>query len=264
MKFCRIQHCVIHTIAYLVTIALKKRRSSARRVLVVDLIGEKSGVSSLMEYINAKANGRQTRASARRSIDGVIELICQFANYTDEFVWWPPRGRVLCSSIASGSVVGCLLLFPARVREIAACGARACMRACMRARSRAPTHNRVARCTDSTSSIGAPKRRIVLILRLHGGQRLATRRGLTFVTRDENPVCGAAAFANAQENLAYANPRRGLQLSGTHRGFACIKRKRKRHWILNFPRIYIRRAIMLYLALGIRVPFLSRLESTAR
>lgn len=100
----------------------------------------------------------------RRSIDGVIELICQFANYTDEFVWWP---RVsLRSSIATGSAVGCLscTMFSTRVREIGTCNARACI-ASLRAHVHARAYTRAlqpraqARCTDSTSWIGAPYRR---------------------------------------------------------------------------------------------------------
>jgi len=64
----------------------------------------------------------------------------------------------LRSSIASGSAVGWRFAFSARVREIAThvrAPPSVCVRACVRVHSRT-IRNRVARCTDSTSSIGSP------------------------------------------------------------------------------------------------------------
>jgi len=141
VKFCCIRHWVTYNRACnndrAQEAALFSSSRSRGSVVLDRTLEEKSGVSSLMEYINGKANGRQTRASARRSIDGVIELICQFANYTDEFVWWPPpRGRVSLF-IDRERIGGWLLAVVSRAcawnRGVRRTCVRACVRACVHA-----------------------------------------------------------------------------------------------------------------------------------
>lgn len=119
----------------------------------------------------------------------MIELICQFVNYTDEFVWWlryayvspcvssafidrkwivecfytcvlreNPRERCQCARVYL-----CVHLVPMLRSRLCLSCVCACACACVRrayasARLCAESgiRNRVARGTDSTSSIGAP------------------------------------------------------------------------------------------------------------
>jgi len=181
-----------------------------------------------MEYINGKANGRQTRASARRSIDGVIELICQFANYTDEFVWWPPpRGRVSLF-IDRERIGGWLLAVVSR----ACAWNRGVRRTCVRACVRAPARQRI------TAWHAARIQRAQLARRRGGSYWFSgyteDRGELDFRDSSENP-CEAAREKRCFRGKTSRSSIlvEDSQLSGT-RHFPYVERTRKRHWILNF------------------------------
>ena len=116
----------------------------------------------------------------------LIELICQFTNYTDEFVWRGSWAALLCCTAAAAAAAAALVCCgaslplahsPARVRinsplpthvrpllSVAlragaiethpiGCSSGLCVRTCASERA---IRNRVARGTDSTSSIGTP------------------------------------------------------------------------------------------------------------
>ena len=113
----------------------------------------------------------------------MIELICQFANYTDEFVWWlryayvspcvsaafiDRKWIVECIRVCAYGCVKILVnrvsihvplsvyLAAARTPKCAWRNAFACVDARLCEREESGIRNRVARGTDSTSSIGAP------------------------------------------------------------------------------------------------------------
>jgi len=90
----------------------------------------------------------------------VIELICQFANYTDEFVWWPRHAGA--SPFIDRERIGdwsnsCSPRVCVKSHGVRRTCVHACIIVCVRIRACVRhIRNHVARCTDSTSSIGAP------------------------------------------------------------------------------------------------------------